>query len=132
MTRALIEMFDTEGRLIRTDRTRLEKRTDPTEMFNYNIDVFKVPGVTRSFSLVFYPNQNLFYITTELDPTQPRKVLPFNNTEFVIDPNMDLFECYITTLPDERVRVTMTKPFEMQGIHELRVTIPDNLDTVEK
>ena len=28
--------------------------------------------------------------------------------------------------------VVIPNEFEMQGIHELRVTIPDNLDTVEK
>lgn len=124
MTRAKIEMFDPEGKLVYTSHTRLEKsKEDEDEMFNYNIDVFKVMGVT-DFSLIFDPKNKMFSVLKYNTELKIGNVIPLCNVEHQICHKPDLFETYVRTdRKSGRLVVQATPPFINLNVREMRVTI---------
>lgn len=123
MTRAKIEMFDPEGRLVYTSHTRLERIEDGVEIFNYNVDVFKVLHVTN-FSLIFDPKNKIFSVLKYDPELKIGNVVPLDNVEHQIWHEPDLFETRVLTdRKSGRLVVQATSPFIKQKIRELRVTI---------
>lgn len=123
MTRAKIEMFDPSGELVYTSHTRLEQIEYGNELFNYNIDVFKVLHVTN-FSLMFDPANKVFSVLKYNPVSKIGQVLSTGNVDHQTVDEPDLFEVYVKNdRRSGRWVVQATPAFVNQNIRELRVTI---------